>query len=280
MISTTADIGTDTAWGTIRARPTGRVGEAVVAYTGWREHAAAPVGRWERPRGGMSLIVSFGPLLRVTAASASASTTVRSFVVGMHDEPAFTEHDGMGHGVQIDLTTAGAYALVGGPIEELTNRVTPIDDVCRLDTDRLVDRLLSSPSHADRLRALDAELGDALSSGRQLSPEVAWADGQLRAAGGRIRIAALVGELGWSGRRMVERFRREVGVPPKTVARLARFNHAMTLLSGPARGGTLAHLAAECGYADQSHFNREFRAFAGCTPTEFLTEFLAEVDAG
>ena len=78
---------------------------------------------------------------------------------------------------------------------------------------------------------------------------------------------------------MVERFRREVGTTPKAFARLLRFRHAYdTLISTPTT--SLARLSADCGYADQSHFNREFRAFAGCTPTELIAEVLAEGNQG
>jgi AraC-like DNA-binding protein len=218
----------------------------------------------------MALILSFGPELRVTGASDTRTTTVTSFVVGMYDEPALTEHDGLGHGVQIDLTTAGAYALLGGSLGDLSNRVAHVDDVCEVDTDRLVDRLLATDDHACRLAILDEELASAIAAGPRLSPEIAWADHQLRASGGRIRIGALAADLGWSGSRMVDRFRHEVGLAPKALARVLRFRQTTEILAREHAGASLARLAADCGYADQSHFNREFRAFAGCTPTEFL----------
>jgi hypothetical protein len=76
-------------------------------YASWHEVVDEPVRRWETPTGGVSVILSFGPAMRVSSASASGPTTVTSFVVGMYDEPALTEHDGVGHGVQVDLTAAG-----------------------------------------------------------------------------------------------------------------------------------------------------------------------------
>ena len=75
-------------------------------YANWHEVVDEPVRRWETPTGGVSVILSFGPAMRVSSASASLPTTVTSFVVGMYDEPALTEHDGVGHGVQVDLTAA------------------------------------------------------------------------------------------------------------------------------------------------------------------------------
>jgi transcriptional regulator GlxA family with amidase domain len=72
-------------------------------------------------------------------------------------------------------------------------------------------------------------------------------------------------ELGWSHRRLIARFRDEVGLPPKLVARIARFERAHEAIVADA-AADLAAVAARCGYADQAHLSREVAAFAGTTP--------------
>ena len=67
-------------------------------------------------------------------------------------------------------------------------------------------------------------------------------------------------ETGWSRRHVTERFRRQLGVSPKAYARLLRFEHASSLLSDPPAGRTLADVAMEAGYYDQSHLTRDFVA--------------------
>ncbi len=62
------------------------------------------------------------------------------------------------------------------------------------------------------------------------------------------------------------RFREELGVPPKALARILRFERAVGRLRA---GDDLAALALDAGYYDQAHFNRDFRAFAGATPTAY-----------
>jgi AraC-like DNA-binding protein len=64
-------------------------------------------------------------------------------------------------------------------------------------------------------------------------------------------------------------FRREVGLPPKRAARVLRFHHAVGRINAD-QFVSLSAVAAECGYYDQAHFTREFREFAGRTPTEFI----------
>jgi AraC-like DNA-binding protein len=222
------------------------------------------------PTGAVSLMLSFGPGLRVTNASMGGPVGVSSFVVGMYDEPALVEHDGCGNGVQIDLTAAGAYALLGLPMHELANRVVPAHELGCLDVDRLVDRMLEYSAWQERFWILDEEVAAALALGPSLSPQVAWVDRQLRSRPQGVRIGALAAQLGWSRGRLVEGFRREVGLPPKTVARVLRFRRAVDRLSAGRPLCSLAEVAAECGYSDQPHLNREFREFAGCTPTEFV----------
>src|SRR5580692_7372871 len=83
----------------------------------------------------------------------------------------------------------------------------------------------------------------------------------------------------WVRRRLVtERFRREFGVPPKTYARIIRFRRTLGMLNRVGRERTLADVATECGYYDQSHFNRDFTALAGCTPSAYLAELAGQRD--
>lgn len=87
---------------------------------------------------------------------------------------------------------------------------------------------------------------------------------------GQIAIDAVAQELSWTRRHLERRFGETVGMAPKRFARIARFQHAMRVLDAPdvpPRGVTTA---AACGYADQSHFIRDFREFAGAPPGEHL----------
>ena len=135
-----------------------------------------------------------------------------------------------------------------------------------------------------------------------VAPEVGWVWGQLLQAGGAVRVSALAAETGWSGRHLTSRFRAEIGLTPKAAARVIRFSRARHLLirqltagpagtvgpsgpSGPLGPGLgvqyrLADLAVTCGYFDQAHLAREFRALAGCPPSQWLAEEFRNVQAG
>jgi AraC-like DNA-binding protein len=96
---------------------------------------------------------------------------------------------------------------------------------------------------------------------------VAWAWRRLLETGGQIRVEALARELGCSRRYLSTRCIDELGLSPKKLARVLRFGR---VVDGVRAGAPLADLAKRAGYADQSHLNRDFRALASCTPTEFL----------
>ena len=85
-------------------------------------------------------------------------------------------------------------------------------------------------------------------------------------------ISALAASTGWSARHVHTCFVTEFGVTPKQVAQLMRFERARGLVG---RGGSLARVAAESGYADQAHLTREWTRFAGQPPRATLAE-LAE----
>ena len=89
-----------------------------------------------------------------------------------------------------------------------------------------------------------------------------------------MRVAHLADEVGWSRRHLTDRFTDEFGVGPKQATRIERFTRARTLLSS---GRTVADAAVSCGYADQAHLTRDFRALGGCTPTQWRREHVTFV---
>lgn len=99
--------------------------------------------------------------------------------------------------------------------------------------------------------------------------EQAWS--RLRASHGAVTVAELADEVGWSRRHLGEEFRKGFGFSPKVMARILRFERAQSFLRLPTRP-SLASVAYACGYADQSHLTRDWREFAGASPTEWLRD--------
>jgi len=114
---------------------------------------------------------------------------------------------------------------------------------------------------------VNARIADRLREARQPSPAAAWAWRRLRETHGALSIGALADELECSHRYLIAEFRAYIGLPPKTVARILRFQRARRLME---TGGRFGDIAYTCGYADQAHLNRDFRQFAGITPTEYV----------
>lgn len=87
---------------------------------------------------------------------------------------------------------------------------------------------------------------------------------------GQVSVGRLASALSCTRRHLERQFLATVGVGPKRLARIARFQHALQLLDRNDRIPNGAATAAACGYADQAHFIRDFRDLAGCAPGEHL----------
>jgi AraC-like DNA-binding protein len=147
-----------------------------------------------------------------------------------------------------------AVHLFAGPLETVAGRAGG----------ELVERLALAPTWAARFALLDAEIAARVAASAPPPREVAWAWSRLAATDGAVPVGALAQQLGWSRKRLVGRFREHVGLAPKLYARLLRFQAAVELL----------WIALDCGYYDQAHLNRDFRAFADVTPSEFVASRL------
>ncbi len=91
----------------------------------------------------------------------------------------------------------------------------------------------------------------------------------LRDSRGQLSVKELCDRTGLSFKQLERKFLAAVGTTPKVLARVSRFLHVCHNLS-EFTDRTLTELGYECGYYDQAHFIKEFRAFSGFTPKEFF----------
>jgi transcriptional regulator GlxA family with amidase domain len=153
---------------------------------------------------------------------------------------------------------------------ELADRVVALVDATRSAEFALPERIAEAPTAMAR-RAIMAEfLASAPARTRPHDPRMRFATQLIRHHGGNVKIAAVAADTCVSERQLERLFQERLGVSPKHFARVVRLEHTLRVL--PAHRGTQAELAADCGYADESHLLRDFQALAGATPGELRAE--------
>lgn len=240
----------------------------VTSMHGYRIDHARPGVHIGMPSGAVTLVLTFDEPLDLVGAD-GAPGRFDSVVAGLHSGPAHIHHDGRQHGIQLDLTPVGAAQLVGGPAAEVAGISVDLGALVGDLGRRLHERVSEAASWSDRFALVAGTLFADAEPRWEPRAEVAHAWRMLEGSRGRVSVRDVAREVGWSPRHLGEQFRREFGHAPKTTGRVLRFQESRRLV---AAGRPLAEVAAECGFADQSHLNREWIALAGTSPTRWRRE--------
>ncbi|HXV63536.1 MAG TPA: helix-turn-helix domain-containing protein [Vicinamibacteria bacterium] len=202
---------------------------------------------------------------------------IRAWVSGLQEgplvvEPQYDTSRYDSHLVSVRLHPQGAYALLGVPMEEIANQVVEIDADLLPGIEELRERLFGAQTLDERFGLLARYVHRrfrAVAPALTSSVKVSWALERLRRSGGCVSIGELCERLDITRKHLTGMFHRQVGLAPKRLARIVKFSRVVEHLKHCA-DVRWAELAVDFGYYDQSHFNRDFRAFTGATPGEFL----------
>lgn len=217
------------------------------------------------------LIISFAaPFEIALGREPSPADRFWSFTSGLYPGFVLINSSGGAECIQIDFTPLGAYRFFGMPMSELAGRIVTLYELGDRGIGELRDRLAQQSDWDRRLEIAEEFVADRLRASRPASMEIAWAYEQILECRGAIRVGEVADRLDWSRKHLNDRFREEVGVGPKSLARMARFNHALTLARDAA--DCWAGIAMAAGYSDQAHMVREFREFGGITPTSLTPD--------
>jgi AraC-like DNA-binding protein len=168
--------------------------------------------------------------------------------------------------IGVHFKPSGAAPFLGLPPGALSSSHVDLETLWGPAARELREMLCSARTPARRFQILEAALLARLSRPPRRHSAVQAALGQLRRG---TAVRDIVRQAGLSHRRFIEVFGAEVGITPKLFGRIQRFQRAATLTHGQS-SPDWSKIAAECGYFDQSHLIRDFLAFSGFSPAEFL----------
>jgi len=222
---------------------------------------APPYVQRNIPSGGVELVGRVGSEPRVVGPLTGAFVDVLepgTTVVGMRFHPG------------------AASGVLGMPASELVDVAVTADELWGRSAAALAEGVDAAASPEDALAGLQRHVAARLAATAGPDPLVAEAVRQLRWL--TDDVGSLASALHISERQLRRRCQAAIGLAPKPLHRTLRFQRFLSLAQhaiangvGPAGDG-LARLAAEAGYADQPHLNRECLRLTGASPRAFLGE--------
>jgi len=281
-------------WQTFQRAADPRLRACVHGYFASSSHLRGPVQEQHLPSAEVPLLLNFGAPHRRLDTESSDEWTTRdgAWVVGLHTRHQVTRASGERHFMVVRFTPIGAHLFLGLPMHLIANEAIDLEAIDPGLARTLMNRAQAARTWTDRFAAMESLIAERIADAETSSPvSVVWR--QLAAADGRIALGSLARELDCSHRTLIARFRTCVGLPPKTIVRLLRFNRVMRAIdrSSPTRTNEVvgkpyiesthadgrgarairwADIATDCGYFDQAHLIKDFREFAGNTPEAFL----------
>ena len=261
-------------WDMLEAAPAPDLADAVECYwEGWGD--LPPLTEKILPRTNIELMFNLRGRHRVLAMDGHEveEQYLTGWLSGLQKSYLLIETVNGSHFLAARLKPWGAWRLLREPMHAVAGRVPQLDGLWGDGIHGFRDQLHDAADAFARFDLLEDFLRRRIDTRTAANAVVIGAVEQLHSHEGRSRIEDLCRELETSRATLARRFNEQVGLTPKTFARVVRVAAVMRRLAIEHANHPLdpwAMLAEDFGYHDQAHFTHEFQQFCGATPAEYL----------
>jgi len=169
----------------------------------------------------------------------------------------------------VQFKPGGVHPFFAPSARLLTDAHVALEDIWGPAACRLHHRLVEAPTAERKIGVLCGALMARMRCTPEIHPVVSLALDRFDGEPFGARVGAVAAEAGLSRRRFIGVFAEHVGFTPKLYLRVRRFQSVLKRVFG-ATGVDWSEVAYLSGYADQPHFNRDFKSFSGLTPSQYL----------
>jgi len=217
------------------------------------------------PDGCFELILNFGAPFREHKEVGRSELQPSRLVVGQMTQSVLVSPTGPVQLLGIRFAPGGSLPFFPVPPGELTNRIAPLNDIARALDRELSGRAYEVRELAEKIGVVETLLIRRMNAKEDRGASLRKAISEIVSSGGQTSVDRLAKDLGVSCRQLERRFVGEVGIGPKLLCRILRFQQVFRAVEQADKNW--ARIAADCGYHDQAHLIRDFRQFAGQTPS-------------
>jgi len=222
------------------------------------------------PCGSMEIIFNLGSGNWLTQPGAGFVTTPAVELWGQVLRPLAVRSVGRNTMLGIRFYPHAAASILNDRINLFNHQVADFGDVMGHGVQSLHSQLLEARSWTKRLALVEAYLLQQLSLATKRLSKIAVVSDvmqELQQQETFDTMETVATRFGISARYMQQLFVQYTGLTPKLYSQINRFQNSLQLVR--AGNTSLTSIAYECGYADQSHFIREFKTFTGLTPSGY-----------
>jgi AraC-like DNA-binding protein len=190
-------------------------------------------------------------------------------IAGIMTKPIFAELRGRINYLAIRFLPGGFLHFFDNPAHHFTDRIIPLEMISDKGEHDLTEGLIQEGPIGSKIELLESYFGSLLMRNDRNDPVVRSALYNILKHKGNIEISQLSRNTNTCQRQLCRKFRKWIGISPKSFCRIIRFQSILRKLP-PRSRCNLLHVALDGGYYDQSHFIHEFSSYYGLNPSEFL----------
>ncbi len=163
------------------------------------------------------------------------------------------------------------YPLTHQSADLTANTVVQADTIFGPSILKLHAQLKQSETPEDKFQAIETWLSHQFKADDFYTEIIQNAIKTLQEASVENNISELAKASGYSQKQFIQLFKKYVGITPKQLHRITRFNEILSAVE-PKERLSWTKIAADCGYFDQAHFIKDFQSFSGLNPKDYLKD--------
>lgn len=192
--------------------------------------------------------------------------------IGLRNQAYTISQTGHLNIIGISFFPAGLYPFLKTPLSEFTNKTVELETLAQRFTAAIESKLSITGSVATKLENIENALLELIDINLLPNQQVMHIFSAFNANMDYLNVEHFCLEYGINQRKLERIFNKYIGISPKLYSRLNRFQKVVNHLANTNNPAKLVSLAYEYEYWDQTHFIKDFKAFSGCSPSQFIKQ--------